>query len=298
MNFLERLLSVFGRFISVAFTYLVILLAFIMISALTMAVLDLRFSASRAGIATASLYLMMVLAAAVGTAVLRQRLAARGKKHVGRASATVMITAPIIRRRQLISATNIVETSTLRPAMTAHASPAVPALPAIPESKEIYMTEAADVAWVQAQTDPALWHEATMATLAYCGDPHDFLPWVLQQPKTDRATAGWIFLWAEGSRYLRGKTDFPFGKLSSAKMLALFRTICDRSQAIGFTNDNLGLDGSFEAQRLECLAILEDGGIASDVVAPSRLLEKPFDPPCRDPRFMLDDGIIICRDMP
>src|SRR5262245_37995091 len=98
------------------------------------------------------------------------------------------------------------------------------------EFEEIDMTEAEHVAWVRAQRDPALWHQAAMAALAYRGDRHGFLHWLLEQPEMDRATAGWIFLWAEGSRYLRGKTDFPLNHISSEDMMALFRSLCARSE--------------------------------------------------------------------
>lgn len=159
--------------------------------------------------------------------------------------------------------------------------------------EELDMAEEKDVAWVQAQRDPALWHLATMAALAYRGDHYGFLNWVLQQPETDRATAGWIFLWAEGSRYLRGKTDFPLNHLRSEAMLDLFRAICDRSQRIGFTTDALGLDQDFEPERVSCLSVIENGEVAAGIVPPVALLTKPFDRPRSDKRFMLDDGIIL-----
>jgi hypothetical protein len=103
------------------------------------------------------------------------------------------------------------------------------------------MSETDYAAWVKAQRDPALWHQAAMAALAYRGDPHGFLPWLLEQPEMDRATAGWIFLWAEGSRYLRGVTDFPLNHITSEAMMALFRSLCGRSESVGFPRDDLGL---------------------------------------------------------
>jgi predicted esterase len=57
----------------------------------------------------------------------------------------------------------------------------------------------------------------------------------------DRATAGWIFLWAEGSRYLRGATDFNFNS-GVRDVEALLRSVCERSKGMGFSNDALGLD--------------------------------------------------------
>ncbi|PSJ41915.1 hypothetical protein C7I55_06525 [Sphingomonas deserti] len=162
---------------------------------------------------------------------------------------------------------------------------------------EIDIADAADVAGVKSCGDPALWHEAAMAALAYRGDPHDFLPWVLQQPETDRATAGWIFLWAEGSLYLRGETDFPLDHVAGAKMLELFGAVCARSQGIGFVNDALGLDRDFDGERRKCLAIIQNGEVAPGIVAPAALLARPFGPPRTDGRFTLDDGIIVCEGL-
>lgn len=163
-----------------------------------------------------------------------------------------------------------------------------------PASKKIDVAKPKGVSKLQSQRDPALWHQGAMAALAYRGDRHGFLDWVLQQPETDRATAGWIFLWAEGSRYLRGETDFPLDHVASNKMVELFRAVCDRSEGVGFFNDALGLDQGFEAERLECLAVIEDGRLATGIVAPISLLKRPFAPPRHDDRFDLDDGIILC----
>lgn len=132
-----------------------------------------------------------------------------------------------------------------------------------------------------------------MAALAYRGDHFGFLHWVLQQPETDRATAGWVFLWAEGSRYLRGKTDFPLNHLTSDEMLDLFRAVCERSEGPGFANDTLGLERDFEKERTACLAIIENGEVASGIIPPVALVTKPFNPFHSDSRFMLDDGIIL-----
>ena len=162
-----------------------------------------------------------------------------------------------------------------------------------PARNKIDMAKAKAVAKVQSQRDPALWHQATMAALAYRGDRHGFLHWVLQQPETDRATAGWIFLWAEGSRYLRGETDFPLENMASGKVVDLLRAVCARSEGIGFSGDVLGLDQQFEAERLKCLAVIENGEVAPGIVAPANLLRRPFPPPLQDGRFSLVDGIIF-----
>ncbi|HLO76024.1 MAG TPA: hypothetical protein VK196_06160 [Magnetospirillum sp.] len=194
-----------------------------------------------------------------------------------------------------------------RPARTARLGPQAPAptsatgvapsqstpTPSTPAPREIDMADAADVAWVQAQRDPALWHLATMAALAYRGNRHGFVHWVLRQPELDRATAGWIFLWAEGSRYLRGKTDFYPSHVSGDEMLDLLRAVCERSEGAGFSNDALGLDGDFEAERTVCLAAIHNGQVAAGIVAPTALLARAFSPPRDDGRFTLDDGIIL-----
>ena len=43
-------------------------------------------------------------------------------------------------------------------------------------SEEIDVAEEAHVAWIRSQRDASLWHQATMAALAYRSDPHDFIP--------------------------------------------------------------------------------------------------------------------------
>ncbi len=159
--------------------------------------------------------------------------------------------------------------------------------------EELDMSEAEHVAWVKAQRDPALWHQAAMAALAYRGDRHGFLPWLLEQPEMDRATAGWIFLWAEGSRYLRGKTDFPLNHISSETMVALFRSLCARSEGPGFSRDDLGLDPDFEPERRACLDVVARNEVAAGIVVPAQIIARPFAPPKRDARYTLDDGIIL-----
>ena len=159
--------------------------------------------------------------------------------------------------------------------------------------EEIDMADAAHVAWVKSQRDPALWHQATMAVLAYRGDDYDFLPWLLKQPEMDRATAGWIFLWAEGSRFLRGETDFPLNHISSENMVELFRSLCTRSEAVGFHSDILGLDKEFEPERKACLDVVAGSKVAAGIVVPNAIIGKPFPPPQPDTRFSLDDGLIL-----
>ena len=159
--------------------------------------------------------------------------------------------------------------------------------------EELDMSEAEHAAWVKAQRDPALWHQAAMAALAYRGDVNGFLPWLLEQPEMDRATAGWIFLWPEGSRYLRGETDFPLNHISSENMLALFRALCERSESMGFSRDDLGLDPDFEPERKACLDVVARNQVAAGIIVPRQIISRPFAPPKKDARFTLDDGIIL-----
>lgn len=158
---------------------------------------------------------------------------------------------------------------------------------------EIDMAEAADVARVKAARDPALWHEAAMAALAHRGDPHGFLPWLVEQPELDRATAGWIFLWAEGSRYLRGDTRFPFDHCADEAMVALFAALCARSERSGFGGDDIGLDRDFEAEREACLAVIAGGAVTAGITVPHAIIGTPFAPPRDNSRYTLDDGIIL-----
>lgn len=162
-------------------------------------------------------------------------------------------------------------------------------------SEEIDVAEEAHVAWIRSQRDASLWHQATIAALAYRSDPHDFIPWVLTQPELDRATAGWLFLWPEGSRYLRGKRDFHLN-VSSERMLAIFRAVCERSEGVGFANDSIGLDPAFEAERLAALDVVARGEVSAGLVVPRILLDRPFPPERPEKRFVLDDGLLLLSD--
>jgi hypothetical protein len=159
--------------------------------------------------------------------------------------------------------------------------------------EEIDMAEAEHVAWVKTQRDPTLWHQAAMAALAYRGDDHGFLSWLLGQPEMDRATGGWIFLWAEGSRYLRGETQFPLNYITTEKMMELFRSLCGRSEGMGFSRDDLGLDPDFEPERKACLDVVARNEVAAGIIVPRQIISRPFAAPKRDARFTLDDGIIL-----
>ena len=160
-------------------------------------------------------------------------------------------------------------------------------------SVEIDVTEEEHVAWIRSQRDASLWHQATMAAVAYRSDPHGLVPWVLAQPELDRATAGWLFLWPEGSRYLRGERNFLLDHISSEGILAIFRTVCERSEGVGFTNDFIGLDPDFEPERLRALDVVARGEVASGLIVPRTLLDRPFPRERPDKRFDLDDGLLL-----
>lgn len=96
---------------------------------------------------------------------------------------------------------------------------------------ELNMRDPDHVDWVKSQRDPELWHVAAIAVLNYLGDPRGFLVWLMDQPETDRATAGYIFFGAYGSAYLRGQTDFGGEGLSDQQWLDAMKAICRRLPA-------------------------------------------------------------------
>ena len=163
-------------------------------------------------------------------------------------------------------------------------------------SVEIDVTEEEHVAWIRSQRDASLWHQATMAAVAYRSDPHGLVPWVLAQPELDRATAGWLFLWPEGSRYLRGERNFLLDHVSSERMLAIFRAVCERSAGVGFANDSIGLDPDFEPERLRALDVIARGEVAEGLIVPRALLDRPFPRERPENRFDLDDGLLLLSD--
>jgi hypothetical protein len=156
---------------------------------------------------------------------------------------------------------------------------------------EIDMSTPEGVTWVKSQNDAELWHTAAMAVIAWCRDDHGFLPWLVEQPSMDRATAGWLFLWPEGSLYLLGKTE-TFALLdysSEAEMVALLRALSERSETLGFARDEIGLDPGFEAERQNCLEIIARRDVADGLPNPHRLLSRKFASPIRS-RYTIEEG--------
>jgi hypothetical protein len=157
---------------------------------------------------------------------------------------------------------------------------------------DLNMRDAEHVEWVKSQRDPELWHAAAMVVVNYLGDPCGFLVWLADQPETDRATAGYVFL-AYGSSYLRGQTDFSGGEgLSGEEWLNALNAICRRAATIGFTNDSLGLHPGSEAERQACLDLIKRGRVADGIPVPHALLDAPF-PPERKLRYFVEDGSVL-----
>ena len=157
---------------------------------------------------------------------------------------------------------------------------------------ELNMRDPEHVEWVKAQRDPELWHAAAIAILNYLGDPRGFLVWLTEQPEMDRATAGYIFLGAYGSAYLRGKTDFGGEGLSDDEWRRAMEAICRRAATSGFTNDALGLHPGCEAERQACLDLVKHGQVAAGIVVPHAILDAPF-PPERKLRYFIEDGALL-----
>ena len=160
---------------------------------------------------------------------------------------------------------------------------------------ELNMRDQGHVDWVKSQRDPELWHAAAIAALIYLGDPRGFLVWLMDQPETDRATAGYIFFGAQGSGYLRGQTDFLGEGLSGQEWLRAMQAICRRAAGVGFTNDSLGLHGGYEAVRQACLDLINRSEIADGIAIPHALLNAPF-PPEQKRRYFIEDGTVLDYD--
>lgn len=75
-------------------------------------------------------------------------------------------------------------------------------------------------------------------------------------------------------------------------MVALFRALCERSESLGFSRDDLGLDPGFEPERKRCLDVVARNQVAAGLIVPRQIISRPFAPPKQDARFTLDDGII------
>ena len=161
---------------------------------------------------------------------------------------------------------------------------------------EIDITKAADVDWVKAQADPAIWHEAAVAALAYRGDTHGFVPWLVQQPDMDRATAGWILLASPFREFLTGAHASMWATgVTVPELVEILTALCERSDRIGFSNDRLGLEDEWEKPRQACMAILEGGELDPRLRTPTSIVGKPFPAPREDMPYSVHDGTMISR---
>jgi hypothetical protein len=161
---------------------------------------------------------------------------------------------------------------------------------------DLNMRDQEHVDWVKSQRDPELWHAAAIAVVNYLGDPRGFLVWLADQPEMDRATAGYIFLGAYGSSYLRGQTDFSGAEgMSGEEWLQALEAICRRAATIGFTNDSLGLPPGIEAERQACLDLVRRGQVADGIAVPHAIIDAPF-PPEQKRRYFIEDGTVLDYD--
>lgn len=145
-------------------------------------------------------------------------------------------------------------------------------------SRVLRLDNANDVDWIKTQQNPELWHVAAISALVWHGDPHGFLEWLIQQPALDRATAGWLFMWPDGSSYLRGEDEshFLLDMFDGKDVLKIFSAVCERSQKVGFKNDRIGLESEWETVRLACLKVVQENKVAAGINAPMALIEKPY----------------------
>ncbi len=163
---------------------------------------------------------------------------------------------------------------------------------------EIDMTNSADVEWVKSQKEPALWHQAAVAVIAYCHDDHGFLQWLFKQREMDRATAGWLLFWPEGSLYLRGQTNH-FGLLdyvSETEMVQMLNALCERSETMGFDHDQLGLDAEVETERQRCLDVVAQREVANGIIVPTNIISCKFAPPSSRKHDAEEGGLIRIYD--
>lgn len=162
--------------------------------------------------------------------------------------------------------------------------------------EQLDLTVGEHVAWLKSVRDPELWHVACQASLAYTDDPHGFVPWVVEQRELDRSTAGWIFLWLEGSLYLKGKSHFYHSFSGDAYILEVLNKLAERSETAGFISDRIGLedrDEGFETERQKCLKIISAGEQSSDRIVPHTLLNKRYPPAIAILNIDNVEGVII-----
>ena len=68
--------------------------------------------------------------------------------------------------------------------------------------------------------------------------------------------------------------------------------MCRRAATVGFTNDSLGLQPGFEAQRQACLDLINRGQVGDGIAIPLAILDAPF-PSEQKLRYFIDDGTVL-----
>ena len=152
------------------------------------------------------------------------------------------------------------------------------------------------IEWIKNKDDPTIWHEATIAIMTQMGDPYDFLPWLITHPKMDRGTAGWLLLWCAGAEYLAGKESEFYARIPDHQLLKLLDQLCTRSEKIGFSSDEVGLDTSFEKARQNCQTIITEGKVHPSRTIPHSILSTPFKPKNDHSAYFVSDGILLNTD--
>ena len=138
---------------------------------------------------------------------------------------------------------------------------------------ELNMRDPEHVDWVKSRRDPELWHAAAIAVLNYLGDPRGFLVWLMDQPETDRATAGYIFFGAYGSDYLRGQTDFSAKDCPARSGCTPCRPFAAGRRALASPMIRWVFTPGLKPQRQACLDLVDRGQIADGIVIPRALLD-------------------------
>ena len=161
---------------------------------------------------------------------------------------------------------------------------------------EIDVRKKPHVDWVKSRRDPALWHLAVQAALAYTGDSRRLVPWLLEQPELDRGTAAWIYLWSGGPEHLETREGrVPLVDSGGYPLEPVLAALHERSEGLGFAANNIGLEQEFEEIRKSCQSLIDARHVPEDALVPYALLKDPLK--IRGPEASLDlhliDGVIV-----
>jgi len=123
---------------------------------------------------------------------------------------------------------------------------------------EIDVNNPDHIAWAKALGNPLVWHDCALACLIFRGDAHEFLLWLVQQPRLDRVTAAAIFLHeGNGPNYLSGES-LVAKHLDENQIGRIIEALCDLDLAHALTDNGIGLPEGWEQARLDTLASLPD----------------------------------------